>query len=86
MNNRIAEAFDEMKYVKVAACYALVAACGGDRSVFIIRFATSPCCSTAGHMTNFPDPDYNKTMLKDLNRIRLLLRSNFPGSTVVDGM
>jgi hypothetical protein len=23
MNNRIAEAFDKMKYVKVAACYAL---------------------------------------------------------------
>jgi len=37
-------------------------------------------------MTNFPDPDYKKTMLKDLNRIRLLLRSNFPKSSVVDGM
>jgi hypothetical protein len=37
-------------------------------------------------MTNFPDTDYNKTMLKDLNRIRLLLRSNFPGSSVIDGM
>jgi hypothetical protein len=37
-------------------------------------------------MTNFPDPVYNKTMLKDLNRIRLLLRSNFPKSSVVDGM
>ncbi len=85
MNNRIAGAFDEMKYVKVAACYALYGSLW-----WPVRFHHpswgSPCRSTAGHMTNFPDPDYNKTMLKDLNRIRLLLRSNFPGSPVVDGM
>ncbi len=67
----------------------LVAACG-DRPVFLIspifRFATSPRCSTAGHMTNFLDPDYVKVMLKDLNRIRILLKTNFQGSTVVDGL
>jgi hypothetical protein len=27
-----------------------------------------------------------KTLLKDLNRVRLLLRSNFPNQTVIDGM
>jgi hypothetical protein len=67
----------------------LVTACG-DRAVFIIspifRFVLSPCCGTAGHMSIFNDPDYVKTLLKDLNLIRLLLRSNFPSQTVVDGM
>jgi hypothetical protein len=37
-------------------------------------------------MTNFLDPDYVKVMLKDLNRIRTLLKSNFQGATVVDGL
>jgi hypothetical protein len=37
-------------------------------------------------MTNFQDPDYVKNLLKDLNRVRLLLKSSFPGQTVVDGM
>ncbi len=67
----------------------LVTACG-DWAVFIIspifRFVLFPCCDTVGHMSNFNDPDYVKNLLKDLNRIRLLLRSNFPSQTVVDGM
>jgi hypothetical protein len=68
----------------------LVIACG-DRAVFIItpilRFVTSPCSTTnSGHMTNFQDPDYVKILLKDLNRVRLLLKSSFPGQTVVDCM
>ncbi len=54
----------------------LVAACR-DMPVFIIspifRFATSSYYSTAGRMTNFLDPDYVKIMLRDLNRVRLLL-------------
>jgi hypothetical protein len=66
----------------------LVIACG-DGAVFIItpifRFVTSPCCTASGHMTNFQDPDYVKILLKDLNRVRLLLKSSFPGQTVVDG-
>jgi hypothetical protein len=37
-------------------------------------------------MTNFNDPDYVKLLLKDLNRIRLLLKANFHSQTVVDGM
>jgi hypothetical protein len=37
-------------------------------------------------MTNFQDPNYVKVLLKDLNRVRLLLKSSFPGQTVVDGM
>jgi hypothetical protein len=37
-------------------------------------------------MSNFNEPDYVKTLLKDLNRVWLLLRSNFPNQTVVGGM
>jgi hypothetical protein len=34
-------------------------------------------------MTNFQDPDFIKTLLKDLGRI---LKSNFPGNTIIDRM
>jgi hypothetical protein len=37
-------------------------------------------------MTNFQDPDFIKTLLKDLGRIRTLLKSNFRGNTIIDGM
>ncbi len=59
-----------------------MAACK-DQAVFIVspifRFTLSPCCATAGHMTNFQDPDFIKTLLKDLGRIRTLLKLNTPG-------
>jgi hypothetical protein len=67
----------------------IVAACG-DRPVFIVspifRFTLSLCCATAGHMTNFQDPDFIKTLLKDLGRVRSLLKSILPGNTIIDRM
>jgi hypothetical protein len=36
-------------------------------------------------MTNFQDPDFIKTLLKDLGQIWTLLKSNFP-NTIIDGM
>ncbi len=63
----------------------IVEACG-DHPVFIFRFVLSPCCTSAGHMSNFSDPDYIKTLLKDLGRIRILLKTSIPGSLIIDGM
>ncbi len=37
-------------------------------------------------MSNFSDPDFVKTLLKDLGRIRFLLKSSIPGSSVINGM
>jgi hypothetical protein len=37
-------------------------------------------------MANFTDPDFIKTLLKDLGRIRTLLKTSFPGSLIIDGM
>ncbi len=62
----------------------IVAACK-DQPVFIVspifRFTLSPCCAT-----NFQDPDFIKTLLKDRGRIRNLLKSNFSGNTIIDRM
>jgi hypothetical protein len=49
-------------------------------------FVLSPCCTTAGHMSNFTEPDFIRTLLNDLDRIRSLLKTSFPVSLIIDGM
>jgi hypothetical protein len=67
----------------------LVEACG-DHPVFVIsphfRFVRGPCCYTAGHMTNFGDPDFIREMVKDLSRVFQLLKRSLPNVKVVEGM
>jgi hypothetical protein len=51
----------------ISSLTRIVEACG-EHLVFIVspifRFVLSPCCTTAGHMSNFTDPDFIKTLLK----------------------
>jgi hypothetical protein len=51
----------------------LITACGC-RQVFILsvmpRFIIMPCCDHPGHMTNFLDENYLRTILRDLTSLR----------------
>ncbi len=38
------------------------------------RFVRSPCCSELEHTTNIAEPDFLKTIIADLNRLRYQLR------------
>jgi hypothetical protein len=66
----------------------LIQACG-THPVFIIspwpRFVRSPCCSELEHTTNFAEPDFLKTIIADLNRLRYQLRKLVSPATVLDG-
>jgi hypothetical protein len=61
----------------------------GTHPVFIIspwpRFVRSPCCSELEHTTNFAEPDFLKTIIADLNRLRYQLRKLVSPATVLDG-
>jgi hypothetical protein len=37
-------------------------------------------------MSNFTEPDFIRTLQKDLDRIRSLLKTSFPVSLIIDGM
>jgi hypothetical protein len=56
--------------------------------VFVIspwpRFVRSPCCSELEHTTNFAEPDFLKTIISDLNRLRCQLRKLVSPATVLD--
>jgi hypothetical protein len=66
-----------------------VDACG-DHPVFIVtpwpRFARTPCCSDAGHVTNFNNADFLTTILGDLNKHKAALRKALPAATILDGL
>ena len=67
----------------------LIEACG-THPVFIIspwpRFVRSPCCSELEHTTNFAEPDFLKTIISDLNRLRYQVRKLVSPATVLDGL
>jgi hypothetical protein len=67
----------------------LIQACGS-HPVFIIspwpRFVRSPCCSELEHTTNFSEPDFLKTIIADLNKLRYQLRKLVSLATVLDGL
>jgi hypothetical protein len=66
-----------------------VDACG-DHPVFIVtpwpRFARTPCCSDAGHVTNFNNSEFLITILGDLNKHKAALRKALPAATILDGL
>jgi hypothetical protein len=67
----------------------LISACGG-RQVFILsvitRFIIVPCCDHPGHMTNFLDENYLKTILHDLSFLRASVKKMLVGGQLVDIM
>jgi hypothetical protein len=50
------------------------------------RFARTPCCSDAGHVTNFNNADFLATILGDLNKHKAALRRVLPAATIIDGL
>jgi hypothetical protein len=46
----------------------------------------SPCCSELEHTSNFAEPDFLKTIIADLNRLRYQLRKLVIPATVLDGL
>ncbi len=67
----------------------LISACGG-RQIFILsvmpRFIIMPCCDHPGHMTNFLDENYLKTILRDLSSLRASVKKMLVGGQLVDIM
>jgi hypothetical protein len=67
----------------------LIQACG-TRPVFIIspwlRFVRSPCFSELEHTANFSEPDFLKTIIADLNKLRYQLRKLVSPAIVLDGL
>jgi hypothetical protein len=67
----------------------LIEACGTHLVLIISpwpRFVRSPCCSELEHTTNFAEPDFLKTIIADLNRLRYQLRKLVSPATVLDGL
>ncbi len=62
----------------------------GSNPVFILtpwpRFAKQSCCSDSGHVNNLSDPEFLPTILRDLTKLRFLLRKTLHTSTVIDSM
>jgi hypothetical protein len=67
----------------------LISACGC-RQVFILsvmpRFIIMPCCDHPGHMTNFLDENYLRTILRDLTSLRTSVKRMLVGGQLVDTM
>jgi hypothetical protein len=72
---------EQLKRIKTAC---------GSNPVFILtpwpRFARQPCCSETGHVNNLSDPEFLPTILRDLTKLRFLLRKTLNTSTVIDSM
>jgi hypothetical protein len=66
-----------------------IAECG-DFPVFIIRpwarYASHPCCTDAGHVPNFQDPDFLPDILRDLTKQKFQLRKSLAPATVLEGV
>ncbi len=62
----------------------------GDRQVFILsvmpRFIFMPCCDHPGHMTNFLDENFLRTILRDLSALRASVKRMLVGGQLVDVM
>jgi hypothetical protein len=77
----LSHALEQLKRLKDAC---------GPNPVFILtpwpRFVRNPCCTESGHVSNFTDPDFLQTILKDLTKLRYHLRKTFHPTVVVDSM
>jgi hypothetical protein len=77
----LAHSLEQLKRIKTAC---------GSNPVFILtpwpRFAKQSCCRDTGHVNNLPDPDFLPTILRDLTKLRFLLRKTLQTSTVIDSM
>ncbi len=66
-----------------------IAECG-EFPVFVItplaRYASQPCCTDPGHVSNFQDPDFLPDLLRDLNKHKFELRKSLAPATVLDGI
>ncbi len=62
----------------------------GDFPVFVItpwaRYASQPCCTDLGHVSNFQDPDFLPDLLRDLNKQKFELRKSLVPTMVLDGI
>jgi hypothetical protein len=58
--------------------------------VFVItpwaRYASQPCCTDPGHVSNFQDPDFLPDLLRDLNKQKFELRKSLAPATVLHGI
>ncbi len=50
------------------------------------RYASQPCCTDPGHVTNSQDPDFLPDLLRDLNKQKFQLRKSLAPATVLDGV
>ncbi len=77
----LAHSLEQLKWIKTAC---------GSNPVFILtpwpRFAKQSCCSESGHVNNLLDPEFLPTILRDLTKLRFLLRKTLHPSTVIDSM
>jgi hypothetical protein len=66
-----------------------IAECG-ELPVFVItpgaRYASQPCCTDPGHVSNFQDPDFLPDLLRDLNKQKFELRRSLAPAVVLDGV
>ncbi len=77
-----------MQYA-IAQLRRAIAECG-EFPVFVItprtRLVSQPCCTDAGHVTNFQDPEFLSDILLDLNKQKFYLRKSLAPATVLDGV
>jgi hypothetical protein len=66
-----------------------IAECG-EFPVFVItpwaRYASQPCCTDMGHVSNFQDPDFLPDLLRDLTKQKFELRKSLAPAVVLDGI
>jgi hypothetical protein len=62
----------------------------GTNPVFILtpwpRFVKIPCCDEAGHVSNFAEPDFLQTILRDLTKMKFAIRKALQSATIVDSL
>jgi hypothetical protein len=77
-----------MQYA-IAQLQRAIAECS-DFLVFVVtpwsRYVSQPCCTDAGHVTNFQDPNFLTDILRDLNKQKFQLRKSLAPATVLDGV
>jgi hypothetical protein len=50
------------------------------------RYASQPCCTDPGQVSNFQDPDFLPDLLRDLNKQKFELRKSLAPAVVLDGI
>jgi len=45
-----------------------------------------PCCNESGHVSNFSDPEFLPTIMRDLTKLRYAIRKSFQPATVIDSL